>query len=141
MIKIISAMGKDVEDCWKLSHTKELFTPEGDAIPKEWFEAIIREKQMFFVAKDDKKTIGFVMGERLAGNAAIVHLMSVDPKYRRIGIGTRLMDEFEKECRKRRIIVIVAYAYMDSKKIQNMLSKKGFMKGSKTVEYVKILKE
>lgn len=134
---IRNATEKDCQDCFELSKVPELLSPTGDSVPVFWFQAILKEKQILIVAEENKKVVGFIMGERLAGNVAIAHLMTVAETHRGKGIGRKLMEAFDAECRKRKMIVTIAYGNKKSPKILKMLEKNGFYLGAEVIECVK----
>jgi len=138
VIKIREATLKDVKQCYELSKTPELRTPTGKVPPIHWLENIIKEKQIFVVAQDKKEIVGFRMGERMAGNFAIAHLIAVKKEYRNKGVGKQLVNYFEQECKKRKLRGVLTYVYANNPKTINFFIKNGYNKGSKVIEFNKI---
>jgi len=104
-IKIRKAKLKDVNSGLELSKIPELLNPDKTPSHKWWIEAFINK--IFFVAEQKGEIIGFVMGEKITGNLAIFHSLAVSENYRNFGIGTKLMQTAEKECKKRKIKAIM----------------------------------
>jgi len=130
---------KDCRACYKLSKTPELLDPDGKTPRFWWFEAFVKEKQMFFVAEDDKKVVGYVMAERTTGNIAIVQMIDVKKEYQRMEIGNALMKRIEEECKKRKLRAILLYGYAPNKKTIGFFKHEGYDEGSLTHEFLKFL--
>lgn len=139
MVKIRRAELKDVSNCLELSKTPELLNPDKTPSHKWWIEAFVKEKQIFFIAENNNKIVGFIMGERTTGNIAIFHSLIVKETYRNKGIGTKLMRSAEKECKKRKLKAIMLYGYANNKKAPSFFKKKGYIKGALTYEFIKFL--
>lgn len=135
-----AATRADCNACHKLASARELATPWGDAPPLEWFKAIVREKQILIVAEEDGEIVGFRMGERIAGNWAIAHLMIVREDMRDKGVGTALVKAFEKECRRRKMGGIMTYVFAGNKKTVQFFEKHKYKRGSPVLEFVKVLR-
>src|SRR3989338_514265 len=136
MNKIRLAKIKDCVSCHELANTHELLTPNKNPPPLWWFESIVKEKQILILYEEKNKTIGFIMGERLASNNAIIHLISVKKGERNKGVGKSLLAAFENECSKRKLKYILTYGYSKKSTI-NFFQKNGFSKGSPLYELVK----
>lgn len=141
-VVIRNATFEDCKKCFELCKVPELRTPESSSFnypPLVWFENIIKEKQIFVVAEHNLRIVGMRMGERTSGNWAIAHLMVVKEDFRRMGIGQKLIDAFEKECRRRKMGGIVTYVH-DNPQTLAFFAKNKYLKGSRVVEHIKILK-
>jgi len=57
-----------------------------------------RDPDLFLVACQDRRVVGVVMGG-WDGRRAYVYHLAVDPERRRLGVGSRLMDELEARFR------------------------------------------
>lgn len=130
----------DLNDCHALCKVPELKTPAGNYPPRFWIDAIIKEKQIALLALEEEKPIGFVMGERIAGNWSLLHLMVVSKTYRNKGVGTDLLHAFEYEVKKRKLGGIVTYAYGGNKKTLQFFVKNKYLKGATVIECIKPLK-
>lgn len=139
MVKVRKATLKDCTILVEMAKLPELKTPSGYYPSLEWFKVIVKEKQILLVAEDKKKLIGFVMGERIAGDWSILHLMAVDPTWQGKGIGKILIQEFEKECIKRKLGGVILYGYQHNEKTIDFFVKAGYNKGSPVIEFNKHL--
>jgi len=137
-IAIRNANLKDAFACAELCKIPELKTPSGNYPPQRWIENLIKDKQMVIVAEANKEIVGFRMGETLSDNKAIAHLIVVNPKYRTHGVGSMLVEAFEKECVKRKVRVLLTYVYAGNKKTVDFFQKNKYNKGSLTYEFNKI---
>jgi len=54
----------DCKEVWKMCNTPGLVNPSGQAPRLWWIKSFVKEKQIFLVAEEDKKIIGFILGER-----------------------------------------------------------------------------
>jgi len=128
----------DCKQVWEMCKIPELINPSGQPPRLWWIKDFVKEKQIFFVAEENKEIIGFVLGERITGNCAIAHMSAVKKQYQGQGIGTELINLFEKECKKRKLKAILTYAYSKSKSVK-ILEKRGYEKGFLTYEMLKFL--
>lgn len=112
--------------------------PSKNAPPQEWFEEIVKAKQMLLVATMGTKIVGFRMGERITGDWAIAHLIAVHPAHQHKGIGARLVRAFEDECKKRGLHGMVTYVH-NSPAALHFFKKQGYIRGSTVVEHTKLL--
>jgi len=64
----------------------------------------------------------------------------VKKKYRGRGVSSLLQNEYEKICRKLKVQKIVLLTLLSNKKMQKILKKSGYKKGSKFYLYEKKLK-
>lgn len=135
---ITSATLEECKACYNLSAGPELETPFHEPPPLYWFQNIVKEKQLLLVAKEKNKIIGFIMGERIAGNWAMAHLMAVHPSYQKKGIGTQLVEAFENECKHRDIHGIMQYVHNNQNSL-NFFKKRGYSLGSTVIEAIKPL--
>ncbi len=115
-----------------MSNIPELLPAGEKNVQTWWMESFIKENEIFLVAKQDKQVVGYVMGESLSGRVAILHILCVDRKYRRNGIGKDLLAAFENECRNRKNRVTIVYAQRGP--ILSLLKNKGYSAGSRLVE-------
>jgi N-acetylglutamate synthase-like GNAT family acetyltransferase len=136
-IKIRAANLGDLPACVELAKVPELSTPTGKSPSLKWLEGIVKEKQIFLIAEDKGVIIGFRMGERIASDFAIAHLIVVRKDYRRKGVGKMLVKSFEDECKKRNLRGIVTYAHKE-KKVLDFFKKNNYNLGQTVVECNKI---
>lgn len=130
----------DCKEVYELTkNTPELVNPSIEPPNLWWIESFIREKQVFYVAVEDNRVIGYILGERTSGNVGLMWMITVTEEFRGKGIGKKLLFEFENECRKRNLKAIVAYGYSNGEKVLNMLERNNYHKGNAYYEFVKLL--
>lgn len=82
-----------------IANTKEIFriyfNPLTERIPKEKELAELIEANGIFVATDGEKIVGFIIFEK-EGQGLHLRYWWIDPNYRGLGIGSRLMKYYEK---------------------------------------------
>lgn len=130
---------EDCESCFKLAKTPEFKYPDGSFPRLEWIKAFVKENQIFFVAEENNKITGFIMGERVTGNLALIHLIAVDKNNQNKGIGKLLLNSFEQEAKKRKVIVVFLYGYAKNEKSINFFEKNKYVKGSLDYEMGKLI--
>lgn len=136
---IRKAANRDVVAVRKIAKVPGLTNPSGEVPRATWFKAQIRAG-IFLVAENNKKVVGFVLGEKLLGTAVMIWMIGVTKAFRGAGIGKALMLAFEKECAKLHRDVFVAYAYAKNPIIVKMLRKYGFSQGQLYYEFIKLPK-
>ncbi|MBM3234503.1 GNAT family N-acetyltransferase [Candidatus Pacearchaeota archaeon] len=130
---------KDCKACLELSKIPELLNPDGTPSHLWWIESFVNENQIFYVAEERGEIIGFTMGERTTGNIAIRHSTFVKPEFRGKGIGSKLIEQFEAECKRRKLKAIMSYGYAKNNKTIKFFEGKGYIKGALTYEFIKFL--
>ena len=128
----------DLKAVYALARNPHLAAPNHQAAERWWIKAFLDERQIFFVACEGTKVIGFTLGECAAGKVAIRHLTTVHPSLRGQGIGTKLMKAFEKESRRRGMTCVLCYV-SGGKHWEQALKKNGYAAGSIVREYQKFL--
>lgn len=106
-VTIRKAVPKDISYFRKaLSRTRSL----GNSAPPFYFRWVIKEG-IALVAERGRKTAGFLIAERndKIAYAQLIYLY-VHPQYRRKGLGSELMREFLKACRKKSVKYIDVHA-------------------------------
>jgi ribosomal protein S18 acetylase RimI-like enzyme len=139
-MEIRKATIKDCKVVRELCKTPGLLTPFGNLPKLWWIEAFIKEKQMFFVAEEDKNIIGFVMGERLTGNIGYISMISVRKEFQGKGLGKILMKCIEEECKRRKFRAISLFGYRRNKRAINLFEGEHFKEGQAYEEFIKFLK-
>jgi len=130
---------KDCSACYELCRTPELLPLFRKFPARQWIESFVKEKQIFFVAEDSGKIVGFTMGEKTTGKEAIWQILLVKKEYRNLNIATKLLETVEKEYRKRGVKYVWVYSYAKNKEVNSILDKKGYKKGSLCYERLKKL--
>ena len=138
-VTIRNAVFEDIDIVQNFSLTDELKNPDGDPQKKWWFEAFIKEKQIFFVAEKDKKIIGFVLAERTVGNCILIQDIFVENTFRGMGIGKILMDKVESEAIKNKYKLIYTYSDVENKKTPEFYKKLNYEPSHLVQEFLKFL--
>jgi ribosomal protein S18 acetylase RimI-like enzyme len=136
---IQKAQLKDCAQIHALCKTPALLNPSGEPPKLWWIESFVKEKQMLYVAKQDKKIVGFVMAEELTGKGCMIWMMAVTKAFQNKGVGSELYQTVENECKKRKIRAIVLYSYIQDKHFSHQLLHAGFQKGNRYEEYIKFM--
>ncbi len=140
-VRIRKAKLSDVKDCYNLSKIRELLPADKDPIPLSYFKDIVGDKRnIFLVAEENKKIIGYSTADLLAGRLVIWQLLAVHPKYQNKGIGKQLAREIHSECKRRGYKYILGYAPQFNKKTIAFHKSLGFKVGEKMFEILKVLK-
>ena len=137
---IRNATLEDAKTLEKISRvTKEVTMVDGRTLGLKYFEVII-EYGFVFVAEIDKKIVGFLLSEiyDLTKLSVLTYLV-VKPKYRNYKIGTKLIDSYLKELKKRKIKLVSLFAPKSNKKSLNFYEKAGFKKDKEYVLFFKDL--
>jgi len=70
--------------------------PEETAFPPKMFAYLISYAVAIVACEPDKKVLGFIMGYT-SGKAGAVYTLDVHPRYRRKGIGSKLLQGLEEK--------------------------------------------
>lgn len=133
-MKIRKATEKDIEEVREIANIKELRVTGGKrAASHRWFNAFIKEKQIFFIVQEKKEICGFILGERVTGDLGYLWLIGVKKEFRSKGLGKLLLNKFIKECKKRKLRSIITYGDYN-KKTLNFYKKNNFFSGEKCLE-------
>lgn len=138
-MRIQRANLRDCKQVHELCKIPGLLNPSGEPPKIWWIESFVREKQMFFVVEEDKKIIGFILGERTTGNIGYIWMLAVKKNFQGRGIGKELIRKFEEECEKKKIKVIVCYGFEKSNSALSLLKNMNYEIGKKYYEFVKFL--
>ncbi len=86
---------------------------------------------LILVAEDDKKIVGLLIAEICDKKkySFFVNFV-VLPDYRSKGIGTKLYDLYEYDCKKNKLKTITALVQTSNKFMQQFCAKKGYNKGN-----------
>ncbi|MDY6967314.1 MAG: GNAT family N-acetyltransferase [Spirochaetota bacterium] len=93
---------------------------------------------MCHIAEVDGEVVGFILGDMRGSEVALplscwVDIVGIDPEYQRMGIGTKLIDAFENECKRNHVKMRLIINENDEDVIK-FLSSMGFHRG-KLVNY------
>jgi len=90
-------------------------------------------KDLFLVAQENKKIIGFVYGEAIKDKCAILWMIYTIKEYRKKGIATKLIQTFEQNCKKLGVNEIFLNA-VPRKEILTFYKKNNFSLGNNYIE-------
>lgn len=135
--RIVSATKKDLKTCEQLGKFKEFREASGDYIDAKFFAHYL-SRDFFLVVKKEEEVIGYLVAEKLRARGAVIWYLMVTPKYRNLGLGHKLLEEFEVRCRKNKIEWINLYA-LDNKKTKNFYKDLGYSSGEREKEFIKLL--
>ena len=129
----------DCDACVKLSQIEELRVADGTYLTKNYFEANIDEDELFFVAENNGTIIGYILGELLKGNGALLNLLAVSQSQRGEGIGKKLVAQFEAQCKIKEIKWILLYATAFNEKTVAFYNKLEYVRGKSHIDFLKML--
>ena len=97
MVNIRTARKTDLNECAKLSKLSELQIDERKYPDKKYLSEFLGS--LFVVAEDNKKVIGYALGEKEKYKVVSLNILVVDKKFRGRGIGKLLLNEFIKRAK------------------------------------------
>lgn len=125
----------DCADCEKLGRVKELQIADGKTfLPLWYYREFVKRKELFMVAVDQKKIIGFAIGEGITGRGLLAQYFVIDRKYKRQGLGTKFWRVFVATARRAGYKWILGYAVRRSP-IGKILKRSGAYFGNATQEF------
>lgn len=80
----------------------EYYYPMGDRY-EEMKEQFKKDKDFLIYIKDNNKIVAGIIGKNQKEDKITISLLAVDKKYRNKNLGTKLIEEFEKRCKKKNI--------------------------------------
>ncbi len=138
----------DVKDARKIylmqKKTKEMIT--SDASEYDFFTAkeiedwIRNPKDKFvLVAENDSKISGFLLARMVTRYWCVIEAIVVEKKFRKTGIGTKLLEELYKRLKNYDVQIIQAFVRADIKEPQNFWKDRGFKERKKFIWFDKRL--
>lgn len=109
-----------------------------DYFQPEYFKCYLN-KNFFLVLEKDKKVIGFLIAEPIKAKGAILWYLTVEKSERGKGGGQKLIKEFEKRCKNRKITWIILYCPIKNSKSISFYKKLDYAEGIQLVEFEKYL--
>jgi len=131
-IKIRKAKLKDTKRIFLIQKkTKEFMTSDGskyDFFDHDEIEDWIRKRkdQIALVAEIDSQVVGFLLARLVTRYWCLIEAVSVEGKFRKNGIGKKLLEELYKILKKEDIYIYQAFVRSDLKAPQNFWKKQGF---------------
>jgi len=145
-MKIRKATKKDIKALTKLfNESKYLWGADRAKIEKYTLDNIKdyfnkRNIDFFIICEEQGKIIGTLLAQLWRGYAYL-HTLVVSKKHKDKGIGTALMDFFEKEVKKRKLKLIEVEAHTNNKIMFNFLKERKFKIGEKLTFFYKEIKK
>jgi GNAT superfamily N-acetyltransferase len=129
IIEIRPVRKEDLEICEKLVAQPEAIAFNGQFVSKGWLSTL-KDDGISYVIKSDDKIVGCTFGEKLKMNGYLLWLIAIDPEYKNMGFGTKLMECVETECKKKGIDWIILYSTTESKSNCYFYTKLGYINKS-----------
>jgi ribosomal protein S18 acetylase RimI-like enzyme len=136
MVEIRLAKTGDCKKCAELSRIEELRPAGSDFISEGYFHVFVDKDEMFFVAVDKRKIIGYILGEPMKGNLANLGLLTVDSNFRGKGVGRKLVEVFRKKCDEKGLKYLLIYAPKFNSKTVEFYKKCGFKEGKEHIQFL-----
>ncbi|MFH1064585.1 MAG: GNAT family N-acetyltransferase [Candidatus Woesearchaeota archaeon] len=128
----------DCKRCAELSEIDELKTAGGKFLPEGYFKIFVDDDELFFVAEEEGKLLGYILGEPMKGNMAFLGLLTADKGSRGKGIGKKLIAAFRNKCDEKGLKFILLYAPKFNENTIEFYNKCQFTQGK---EYINFLEE
>ena len=87
---------------------------------------LILSPELFYVAEVDNEIVGYVVGLIEYGNIGHIISIAVHPKWRRKGIGSKLLMKIEEEFKRRNIKIFVLEVEVNNKPAISLYEKHGY---------------
>lgn len=134
-MKIRLATLRDCKQCAELSRIEELKPALGGFIPERYFRCFVDKDKLFLVAEENKKIIGYILGEPMKGRVAYIGLLTVVKEKRGQGLGQRLVNKFREQCDRKRLNYLLLYAPKSNKKTIGFYQRCGFTRGKEYIHF------
>ena len=134
-MKVRRAKLKDCKVVSELAKSPELRDNLGKNVPLKYFNEIVKKNKLFLVAEENKKVVGFILGEFLLGRVVYIHLLGVNKAFRGRGIGRKLFENLKDEAKKKKSIYLFFFTqkqYKGSIKFRNSL---GISRGKEYISF------
>ncbi len=140
MVEIRTAKAEDCKRCAELSKIEELRPAGSDFISEEYFHIFVDEDEMFLVAEDEGKIVGYILGEPMKGSIAHLGLLTVKSNLRGKGIGRELVEAFRRKCDEKGLNFILLYAPTFNKRTLDFYRRCGFKEGKEHLQFLETRK-
>lgn len=87
---------------------------------------LILSPELFYVAEVDNEIVGYVVGLIEYGNIGHIISIAVHPRWRRKGIGSKLLMKIEEEFKRKNIKIFVLEVEVDNKPAISLYKKHGY---------------
>lgn len=138
-MKIRKANLKDCKAVYEMCRIPQLVNPSGEPPKLWWIKSFVKEKQIFFVAQEKERIVGFILGERTCGDIGYLWMLAVKPEFQGKGIGKKLFLIAEEECKRKKLKAILLYGYEKSPRALKLIKSLKYEKGRKYYEFLKFI--
>ena len=142
-IKIRIGAFKDVNEVFKIGEqTKELrFSRKMHFHEKREIKTWIKDKKsILLVAESNKQVIGFLYAILIDKDWCMLDNVSVKKEFRNNGVGTLLIETFNRQMKKMKVTYISALVDRNYKEPHDFWKKQGFQEGTTYIWYGKDIK-
>ena len=134
----------DFDFLWKvLTTTPELQSnSDGNTYDKKWLKEVLNtpKDNLVLIADENGEFIGFGIVHYLKSvKQLLVNDLYIVKDYRKRGMASKFMKEFEKDARKKKFRYLTGFVRTNNKKMQNLKEKLGYKKGNSFYFYEKRL--
>ena len=141
-MKIRKGKLSDLQEVYKtLNKTLELQGGTGgETYSKEWVKTALtdKERELFLIAEEKNKIIGLLSAELWKNKKYSFFLdIFVEPEYRKKGVASALLKEYEEICKDIGIKKFIALVLITNKRMQNFIEKRNYKRGDKFYFYEK----
>jgi ribosomal protein S18 acetylase RimI-like enzyme len=132
----------DSDELLKLLNATPELQPswEGTLYTRNWVRATLggKKEDLVLIAEENGKIAGFLMAEMWGKkNHSFLDDLFVRAEYRKKKIATKLMDEYERICKKEKLKNIMLLTLTTNRRMQKFIEKRGYKKGNKFYIYEK----
>jgi ribosomal protein S18 acetylase RimI-like enzyme len=144
-MKIRKGKLNDLEEIYKiLNETPELSgsRQKGESYTKKEIKIALKDKNhLALIADDNNKLAGFLIAEILK-KKEMSYLVDiyVKPGYRKMGIASKFINEYEKTCREFKIREILTLVLKSNEKMKLFMEKNKYLEGKECIQFDKRLK-
>ena len=144
-MKIRKGKLADLQEVYKiLNKTPELHRGAGgEQYSKAWVKTALtdKERELFLIADEKNNVIGLLSAELWKNKKYSFFIdIFVKPEWRKKGVASILLKEYEKICKRMGIKMFMALVLITNKRMQNFIEKREYKKGNKVYFYEKRLK-
>ena len=121
-----------------MSRIDELENPVEGHAPEEYFKLCVDDDEMFIVAEEEGKIVGYILGEPMKGNVAYVGFLTVSEEMRGKGVGKMLVEAFRKRCDEKGLTFLFLFAPKWNENTLAFYNSCGFTKGREFVHFAEV---
>lgn len=144
-MKIRKVTKKDIKALTILFNESKFLRPldrrEEEKYNEEEVRDYIKKRNLdyFIVCEKDKQIVGALLAEFWSAYVYL-HILIVDKKFRKGGVGEILLDTFHKEVKKRKIELIEVLIEEDNSLMKKIMKKRGYRSAKLFRYFVKMIK-